>query len=102
MWPFKKQKIKLPEEISVAAQVVANPPVFNPLPNDHEHSAYRADAIARDIEQRREEGRGPNVDHDKMVAEAMSHAWSLHGIGKWTQQDIDALKTRLNINTKGT
>ena len=75
---------------------IARAPVFNP--NDDQQiqfAAYRADAIAREIEQRRSETRQPHPEHDQIVAEAMSYAWMLVKAGKWTRENVDALARRL-------
>jgi hypothetical protein len=75
---------------------LARAPTFNP--NDEQQvvfAEYRADAIAREIEQRREDGREAHPEHDQIVAEAMSYAWMLVKAGKWTTEHVSALALRL-------
>jgi hypothetical protein len=78
-------------------KVVANPPVIGTVPDEVSLATahYRADAIAREIEQRRDEGRPLHDDHNTMVAEAMSHAWRLVGAGKWDRDYVAVLQARL-------
>ena len=83
-----------PEAAPVAAVAVA-PIVINPTNEQAvKHAAYRADAIARDIEQRRAAGE-TRPDHDRMVAQALSHAHGLVAAGKWTDADVKKLEARL-------
>lgn len=85
LWPFRKAETQPP------------PPVEEPTRRvrDHAQAEYRAFAIARDIEQRREEGRDKNRDHDAMVAEAMSLGYALVAVNKWTHEEVQALWSRL-------
>lgn len=86
----------LPETTAEVIRVVAQAPLFNPSDEDHlKAAAYRADAIARDFEQRRSEAREAHPDQLQMVGEAMSHAWRLFGAGKWTREDVSGLANRL-------
>lgn len=74
-------------------------PAVNINPTDEHqqvYAEYRADTIARDIEQRREECREPHPEHNQIVAEAMLYAWILVRGGKWTADDIAALQQRLS------
>lgn len=91
-WNFKKD-IKEPQvEIKTAVQ----PVVIDPSPEqDLEFASYRADAIARDIEQRRAEGRQEHPDKDIMIAEAMGYGYMLIQHGKWTQDKLASLEGRL-------
>lgn len=96
---FQRRRLpppELPETTVEAMRVVANAPIFNA--NDEQHlagAAYRADAIARGVEQRREEGTDPHPEYDQIFGEAMSHAWKLFGAGKWTRDDVFNLEARL-------
>jgi hypothetical protein len=74
-----------------ASGVVLNPDADEAL----KFAAYRADAIARDHEQRREEGRDPHPEIKAMRAEAMSLAWDLVRAGVWTQEHVADIEARL-------
>lgn len=59
-----------------------------------DHAKYRADALARDIEQRRTEG-SQRTDHSEAVAQALAHAYALLAAGEWTEDEVDSLSARL-------
>lgn len=72
----------------------AKAPVFNPSDAEQIFFAeYRADAIAREIEQR--DRSNPHPDEQKMVAEAMAYAWMLKGAGRWSARQVHDLEIRL-------
>lgn len=112
MWPFKKRSTvsleilrkevedSLKQETIVdkpTLAVVTPPAVFNPTPSqDLEFAKYRSDAIARCLEQRREEGLDLHTDHDFMRAEALAYAWNLVGAKLWTEEDVLNLKNRID------
>jgi hypothetical protein len=86
----------LPETTAAAMQVVVNAPLINASDDDSlKAAAYRADAIAREIEQRLAEAREAHPDQDKMIAEAMAHAWRLVASSKWTREHVASLEARL-------
>lgn len=75
---------------------IARAPVFNPTEDQQVVFAqYRADAIAREVEQRRAMGRPAHPEHDRIVAEAMSYGWMLVAATKWTLDNVRALQARL-------
>lgn len=86
----------LPRDVNLEAfKIASQGPLINAAGDDElAAAAYRADAIAREIEQRREEGRPEHPDHHQMVCEAMAHAWRLVGAGKWTRQHVNELEAR--------
>lgn len=76
--------------------VPATAPIFNPSQTEHvEIAEYRANAIARDIEQRREEGRESHAQEDQIMCEAMSYAWMLMNAGRWSRAQVIELEKRL-------
>lgn len=79
-----------------AVGMAAFPIVVNP--GDAEQvrfAAYRADAIARDHEQRRAEGRARHPEFDRMRGEAMMYAHMLVQAGKWGAAEVALLEERL-------
>lgn len=112
MWPFKNRPIvsldvlrkevedSLKPEVVVEQPVLAvttSPPIFNPTTSqDLEFSKYRCNAIARCLEQRREEGSDNHPEHDFMKAEALAYAWNLVGAKLWTKDDIIVLEKRID------
>lgn len=81
---------------TVDMSVPASPPVFNPSRTDEvEFAEYRANAIARDVEQRREDGREQHQQHDQIIGEAMAYAWMLQAAGRWTRNQVIELEKRL-------
>lgn len=89
MWFSKKT------EPQVQAQIVTQGPVINPESGDLRFAEYRADAIARCIEQRRDEGMPLHHEHPLLFSEAMAYAYRLMGCGAWTQEKFDAFRKRL-------
>lgn len=78
------------------APVVARAPAVNPDHDDRAlFSVYRADAIARDVEQRRAEGRGAHPQHDALLAEALARGWAAVAAGLWKPGDVTRLQARL-------
>lgn len=74
----------------------ANPMTVNPTSEQEISFAfYRADAIARDNEQRRDEGRPQHPEYEQMKAEAMTYAWMLVRAGRYTEDHVRALAERL-------
>jgi hypothetical protein len=74
----------------------ARPFSLNPSASEAmKFAAYRADAIARDHEQRLAEGRERHPEFTKMRAEAMQHAYALVGAGLWADEDVAQLTARL-------
>jgi hypothetical protein len=93
MW-FKTKQDNV--QTQVVAQVLAAPIVVNPTDEEGlKFAEYRADAIARDIEQRKNEERELHPEHDQMVAEAMMYGHMLVQAKKWTLEHIEALKDRV-------
>lgn len=74
--------------------VTSQPIVVNPSP-DEQWAAYRADAIARDIEQRVAEGRPRHPQYDQLVAEAKMYGAKLVAARVWTAEQLTALEARL-------
>jgi hypothetical protein len=96
--PAKEPAPPLPETSAEAMKVVVNAPLFNPTDDDHYTAiAYRADAIARALEQRLERGDDQHDDHHQMVAEAMEHGWRLVRYGKWAIVHLQSLADRLGV-----
>jgi hypothetical protein len=76
--------------------LITNPIMINPT--DHENllfAIYRADAIAREIEQRRAEYREQHPEHEKMQAEALMYAHLLIQAGQWNREHMLDLAARL-------
>ena len=74
----------------------ANPMIVNPTSEQEiSFAAYRADAIARDCEQRKAEGRERHPEYAAMRAEAMAYAWMLCRGGRWTEDHVRTLAERL-------
>lgn len=99
---FKKAPVEasvneeVPVEPQAEVKTAAAPVVFNPAVEESlEFANYRADAIARCIEQRRGEMMPRHPDHDMMVGEAMSYAYMLVQHGKWAREKLEELATRL-------
>jgi hypothetical protein len=87
----------LPENVDPQVfKTVAQAPVFNPSDDEHlKFAHYRADAIARELEQRAAERREPHPEQERMVGEAMELGWRLVRAGRWTSRDCHALHARL-------
>lgn len=89
----------LPQPPPIEAETlatVARAATFNPTDDQQIiFAAYRIDAIAREIEQRRAERREAHPEHDQIVAEAMCYGWMLVKAGKWKREDIASLQLRL-------
>lgn len=86
------------EPVPAAPAIVAQPIEVNP--GDHAQTRfamYRADAIARDHEQRVAEGRPRHPEFAKVKAEAMMYAHMLLAGGHWAKSDLDALEARLGL-----
>jgi hypothetical protein len=94
MWPFKSAPKELPRAV-VKAAVVTQGPVINPDSGDVYYAEYRADAIARCIEQRRAEGVDLHPEHTQLFSEAMTYGWRLVQAGKWTTDQVETLRKRL-------
>lgn len=74
----------------------AAPMIVNPTSEQEiAFAAYRADAIARDCEQRKAEGRERHPEYAAMRAEAMAYAWMLCRGGRWTEDHVRTLAERL-------
>lgn len=95
-WWRRAQPAEPPPPIDPAALgAIARSANFNPTDDQQiVFAAYRADAIAREVEQRRETGMR-HAEHDKIVAEAMAYGWMLVGAGEWTPENVQALQRRL-------
>lgn len=100
-WRFwqRAKPAEVPEPLPLidpsAFQAIAKAPVLNP--NGVEqlgYAAYRLDAIARCVEQRREDG-DLHPEHDDIVAEAMIYGWMLVRAGKWTYEELRVFAQRL-------
>ena len=90
MWPFKKKIVEQPKPVEAA--VVANPIVINPTDEQGLNFAeYRANAIARDREQRTER----HPEHDSMTSEAMMYAHMLVAAKMWSEAELKKLEERL-------
>lgn len=89
-----------PEELDPIAVTAltahAAPMIVNPTSEQEiSFAAYRADAIARDCEQRKAEGRERHPEYAAMRAEAMAYAWMLCRGGRWTEDHVRTLSERL-------
>lgn len=81
-----------------AGAIVAQPIEVNP--SDHasaRFAAYRADAIARDHEQRVATGAPKHPEFARLKAEAMMYAHLLLAGGHWAKAELDALERRLGL-----
>jgi len=97
IWPWQKQS----EPTPVVAPIVAQPIVVNPTPaQDAGFAAYRCDAICRDIEQRKAEGREKHREHSQIVGEAKMYAHSLQASAIWTEQQVADFVARLDAACK--
>jgi hypothetical protein len=87
-----------PAPSAPAVGLTALPIEVNPCDHAQARFAmYRADAIARDHEQRLAEGRPQHPEWYRMKAEAMMHAHMLLAGGHWARSDLDALERRLGL-----
>jgi hypothetical protein len=79
------------------ATIQAQPIVINPhSAAEHQFAAYRTDAIAREIEQRKAEKRERHPDHDAIVSEAKMYGHMLAAKGLITGDELAKLFSRLN------
>ncbi len=84
-----------PKEIPKQVGMVPQAPILNPSSdNSVEFGRYRADAIAREIEQRRNDKQPQHPEHDFIVGEAMAYAWLQFG-RSWTLNDVKAFQARI-------
>lgn len=95
MWPWEKK----PEP--AAAPITAQPIVVNPNPAENQDfAAYRADAICREIEQRKQENRPLHPQHSQIVGEAKMYAHSLQAAGVWAEDRVASFIARLDAACK--